>query len=73
LQARTLAFSPTEARASAELKGERLKVKGERETEIYSEKKSKPMRSFGGWWIAGGAIAGLLLLFWVRKKLKLFW
>jgi len=48
-----------------------IKTKGEKEMEIHSEKKSKPVRSFSFWWIAGG-IAVVFLLLWVWKKIKIF-
>jgi len=52
----------------AEVIGERYKAKGEMQTEIHSEKKSKPVRSFSFWWIAGGIAIALLLLFGVWKS-----
>jgi len=57
--------------SGAEVKGERLKVKGEKEIEIHSEKKSKTEPSRAGWWMAAGAAIVLLLLFWVWKRICL--
>ena len=54
-----------------EVIGERYKVKGEREMEVHTEKKSKPVRSFSFWWFAGGIAVALLLLFGAWKKIKM--
>jgi len=56
--------------SGTEVIGERYKVKGERETEIHTEKKSKPARSFSFWWIAGGIAIALLLSLGVWKKIR---
>jgi len=53
-----------------EVQGERYKAKGEKETEIHTEKKSKPVRSFSFWWIAGGTAVVLLALLGVWKKVN---
>ena len=49
--------------------GEGYKAKGEKEMDIHTEKKSKPVRSFSFWWIAGGIAIALLLLLGVWKKI----
>jgi len=58
--------------SGTEVKGERYKVKGEKEIEVHTEKKSKTEPSRAGWLMAAGAAIVLLMLFWVRKKLKFF-
>jgi len=55
--------------SGTEVQGERYKVKGEKETEIHLEKKTKPAQNSAFWWITVGAVVLLLLGLWKGIKI----